>query len=202
MKLYTHATPSHERMLREFLIPSAIEFELRIGQSEQSGSGICGRKDFGASERGKVESMYRASLEPEGSIVLWCDADVQFFRPCVSRLIELLGDNDLAAQQANHELCAGFYVFRCNRRTRNLFDIILHDDISKYTNADQESLNIHKHLVRHRMLPIEEFWTVGPCKKVEIPYGIRIHHANWCRLDNKIRLLKRVRNIVRSQRSS
>lgn len=210
MKLWTYASPSHEPFLEEFLRPSSGEFSLHVARGEQAGSGIYGAEDWVESERGKIKAMLDACQEPNGTIVVWSDADVQLFAPCVDRLLEVLGTHDMAVQNNAGGGCAGFFVFRCNARTRALFKTIASDNTLHGERDDQVCMNENLGLVNWTLLPKDEFWSIGvhlgwrrwlgdedTLRQIGVPETIRVHHANWCvGFQEKLRLLYRVRDVV------
>jgi len=207
MKLYTHATPSHEGLLRNWLLPGASrEFEVVVGRSAQHGSGSFDTPGWGRNTHAKAETMYRAVAENPGQIVVWSDCDVQILRPVKDRLVELLDDADLACQHNGRGvLCSGFYVLRSNARTLRLFDRIRRSDLFDRRDTrttDQAAMNTWKRVVGYRLLPDDEFWSVGLAlgrlwdgtQPFDVPTTVRVHHANWTEgLRRKQELLEIVR---------
>ena len=124
MKLYTHVTATHVEMARRFLLPSASEFDVNMGTSKQAGQGSFGSRGWWDNVKAKARTMWRAVRDKPGDIIVWADADVQFFGPVKDRLVALLGDADIASQrEPGGAPCTGFYVARCNAHTRRLFEL-------------------------------------------------------------------------------
>ncbi|MEZ6099613.1 MAG: putative nucleotide-diphospho-sugar transferase [Pirellulaceae bacterium] len=221
MKLYTHASPSHESLLQEFLLPSAVEFdEVVVGRCSQASVDQYGLPGWGENTYEKARTMRRAVYECE-DLVVWADADVLFLAPAVERLIAELGDNDIAFQR-NYgvwKFCTGLWIARCDNRVRRLFDVIV--DMREYFERqgrdDQTAMNdvVGRSDVRTTFLSTSEFCTAGwqdgrwrewvperdPVPLV--PSTAIAFHANWCRgLESKRLLLEGVRSVcaTRSRR--
>lgn len=228
IKLYTHCTPSHEKILQHWLLPTAKEFEVVIGRSPQLGSGTIGKSGWGYNTKEKAKTMYWAVAENFGQIIVWADCDIQILRPIEKRLIELLGSYDIACQHDGlGSLCSGFFVTRSNQKTINLFKRIMESNRfneietkqSSRKNSlgnpnkptiettDQYVLNQIKDSVNYQLLPCDEFWMVPKTYKknddsFQIPKSIRIHHA--CRaigIKEKWQLLESVRKQFQQQKS-
>ncbi len=203
MRLYTHATPSHHELLNGWLLPTAsAEFDVIVGTSEQHGSGRYDDQDWGKNTHQKSRTMLRAVTENIGDVVVWSDCDVQILRPCRDRLLELLGDHDIAASRNDKGggLCSGFYVVRCTPETASFFDGIVNSDVfeegrrPKSSLTDQHVFNQNIATLDYVVLPGNEFW----CNRFPLDVqNIRVHHANWIiGVPNKIAALKEVRRAV------
>lgn len=201
MKLYTHATNSHEQMLKDWLLPEAQkEFEVFIGRSKQYGTGTFTDKEWGKNTKNKSRTMYRAVFDNMGDYIVWSDCDIQFFRPIKDRLLELVGDNDIGVMKNNdktNELCSGFFIAHCNEKTLKFFDNILNHNIfnNRRGNSLTDQLVFNELImqgdVSHVELPEDEFW----CKKFPLDLSkIRVQHANWIiGVDKKVAALKNIR---------
>lgn len=204
MKLYTHATPSHQVLLHEWLLPGAQkEFDVVVGTSPQYGRGHFDDKEWGRNTHHKAQTMYRAIAENINSdvpIIVWSDCDVQIIQPVKERLLELLDSNDIAIAKndAEGKLCSGFFIARCNEKTLWLFNKIRDSKIFKIrigrSVTDQAVLNQLIHNLKYVALPEDEFWS----KKFGPPSPrIRVHHANWIvGIQEKICELQCIRDYV------
>lgn len=211
MIVYTHCTPSHRPLRDEFLAPSAQRCGLPLvvygGEQIAEGGRFAGARWIEAMVD-KARSMQRAALEaPDGAPYIWADCDVQFLQPCADRLVELLGDCDLAAQAACEDvpLSAGFYIARATAATRALMAAILEHPalqpgFTRHKMSDQTALNALRELVRWRVLPRDEVFTVGAValkpwrgQPFRVPRGVLVHHADHCvGVDKKAELLRYV----------
>ncbi|MEZ6099361.1 MAG: putative nucleotide-diphospho-sugar transferase [Pirellulaceae bacterium] len=203
MKLFTHASPSHEQLLQSYLLPSTTEFtDVIIGRAPQAAAAEFGDPAWGRNTVHKALTMRRAVREcPD--FVVWADADVVFLRPSIDRLLECLGPHDIACQDDGGVLCSGLWIARCSVVTQTLFDCVCQDG-SFYrgqATTDQAALNhyIKQLRVSAVALPLDEFASAGYChgtwnewdgKPFTLPPTVRVFHANWCRgIPNKTRLL-------------
>jgi hypothetical protein len=160
--------------------------------------------------RAKVNFMQKICKENFGKIIVFADADLQFFGPFKKTLIEELGDLDMACQEdnllsASRKLCGGLMVCRCNENTLGFLGKMQ----QHFRIDDQITLNDQKNACNHKTLPIEKFFTVGHVlgnrwsKEVNfsIPKDILVHHASWALgIEDKIKLLEIVRKRVHNRR--
>ena len=201
--LCVHVTPTHIPMLTRFLLPSAAEFEQIVTyRAPQLGSSSYGGPDWGKNTQRKTHSMLHAVENYE--LVVWADADVLFVDRCYARLVELLGDADIACQDdGSGGFCTGFWIARRNDRTRHFFQQVASadqfynrqrsDDPKTWKTTDQAAANHFKKLVGLRVLPPEEFWSAGyhggswgawmrkarAVQDLPLPESVRMVHVNY-----------------------
>jgi hypothetical protein len=160
------------------------------------------------SERTKAKTVFmkKTCEENFGEVVVFADADLQFFGPLKETLIQELGDLDMVCQEddnwsASRKLCGGLMVCRCNERTLDLFGKMEEN----FRCDDQVTLNDQKDRCNHKTFPKEKIFTVGHVlgrrwdKEVHfsIPSQILVHHASWViGIENKIKLLEIVKGRV------
>ena len=219
MKLYTHASPSHESLLEEFLLPSAAEFaSIVIGRCPQASDDQYGMPKWGENTYEKARTMRRAVYECD-ELVVWADADVLFLAPAVEQLRAQLGEHDIRFQRDGRHYCTGMWIARCNGRVRQLFDSVLgmKEHFERPGCDDQTALNriIHRSGVKAVFLSTSNVCTAGyqngqwrqwapsEDRAPTIPGTAIVFHANWCRgLEVKRRLLGQVRALWQPPRSA
>lgn len=221
IKLYCLTTPSHKILKDKYFLPSIQDdFEIICEEMEQT----CETVKFMAegwtdTTLRKVDLIIRAIHENWGSLFIFSDVDIQFFKPIKNIILKLIQDNDLIIQKNNPEgvLCSGFFVCRGNQKTLDLWtdvrDMMAHDKSS----SDQITLNrcIKRHGKKNpynltwAYLPNTFFcggtftghlWTPG--RHLRIPHDIVMHHANWTRgIANKIAQLEYIKQRVEKLRA-
>jgi hypothetical protein len=202
MKLYTLFSESHRRLYEEYFKPTLPdEFELKLKSSDQ----LCETGDFmseGWSDICYQKVLYfkQACEENIGSMFIWADVDIQFFRPFKSLIITELGDADIACQNDfGDSHCSGLFICRANDETLKMFT----DMVNDYHREDQTTLNMHIHKVNHKFLS-SRFFNYGQSMGVtwegeefEVDESIVLHHANWTvGLASKIKMLDYVKSRI------
>jgi hypothetical protein len=163
MQLYTHVSPSHEVLYKDYFLPSAGEFEVTAFTGAQHGPGTWGKEQWQEGLRDKARSMLRAAESCKDDAWVWSDVDVMLFRPVAAMLLFELGDADLAVQDGGFgDLCSGFYIARNNPAVKQLLTRMVEDDAA-YQDllGDQRALNNHAHTVKTKLLPRNRFWSLG-----------------------------------------
>lgn len=205
MKLVTFYTKTHEKMLKDFLIPSITEdFEIHQGTGEQkSQNGSYFSIGFKESTRDKIVFLHKVLLESEeNEILLFSDVDIVFLKPIKEYLNNYL-NYDMVFQKGYDGLNTGFFILKNTIDVRNLLlDVInnchlYHDDQIalndiiqrhpeiKYTNFDDRVLSPAA-IIGYKI------WSGEP---LGIPEDTLVFHACWCAgVDNKIKLLSYVRD--------
>lgn len=219
MKLYALYTPSHEVLKDTFFLPSIKDdFDIVLEFCEQTcSSTVFMSNGWTDTTIRKVDLIIRAIEENWGEVFIFSDVDIQFFAPIEDIIVELMHDKDIIMQRNNPEgvLCTGFFACRANEKTLRLWSDVKKVMQKNKSHSDQISFNqcIKKKrkknpygLAWDYLPPI--FFGAGtlaaypgylwkPGRKLEIPQGIVIHHANWTRgVKNKIAQLKYVRKQV------
>jgi len=168
----------------------------------------------------KVDLIIRAIEESWGEIFIFSDVDIQFFAPIQDTILALMEGKDIVMQRNNPEgvLCTGFFACRAHEKTLRLWQDVKKTMQKKKINSDQNSFNqcIKKKSKKNPYglvwdyLPATFFgagtltaytgYLWHPGKKLPIPHGILMHHANWTKgVKNKIAQLKYVREEVRKR---
>lgn len=216
IKLYAIYTPSHEILKDHYFLPSLQDdFEIICEFCEQT----CSSAKF--MEEGwtqttirKVDLIIRAIEENWGSIFIFSDVDIQFFKPIQDIILMHMRNKDLIIQKnaPSGVLCSGFFVCRGNEKTLKLWTDVKRTMERWGSYSDQKALN---HCIKRKSeknpydivwdyLP-NSFFGAGtltgsgwrPGMSLPIPHDIVMHHANWTKgVKNKISQLNYVRDEV------
>jgi hypothetical protein len=216
MKMYALYTPSHEQLKDNFFLPSIQDdFDIVFEFCEQT----CPSAKFMSegwtdTTIRKVDLIIRAIQENWGSVFIFSDVDIQFFCPIKTTILKLMHNKDIIFQKNSPDgvLCSGFFACRGNEKTLQLWQDVKQLMQKNKLNSDQNSLNrcIKRHSKKN---PYNLVWdylpntffgggTLTGCewipgKRLSIPKGIMMHHANWTKgIKNKIAQLVYVRNVV------
>jgi hypothetical protein len=213
IRLYTFYTESHRQLLEEWFLPTIQDpLVVVVTKADQvTATGSFTDIGFGRTMAQKVEVIRQAlRTTREGEWFIYSDCDVQFFRPMLPRLMELMTPDLDAVFQSDRvdglELCAGFFACRNNARTRGFWDQVAKEMEDPAVDNDQPVVNQNKHLIGFSVLP-PEFFGAGtldsdrpgdslwaPGRKLTVPPRIIMHHANWCLgLEHKVAQLIHVR---------
>lgn len=211
MKIYTHYSDSHKLMYDNFKqtlrgIYSKEEATIRClyhPQTTQSGSFMT---------HGWLDSMeYKLNLildaidENKDGWFIFADCDVQFFKPFIKDLENILQNADIACQEDRGSLCAGFFACQSNIKTLNLFKTIKSN--FRHLVNDQVALNELHHLATSKMLDNKKYFTIGNVfnnlngtfnwdnyTNITPPKEMIMHHANYVvGVENKQKLLSMIK---------
>ena len=145
--------------------------------------------------------------------VAWVDTDVLFIRECSDRLLELLGDNDLVAMDDGEgNISCGLVVYASNDNVIELTDKIAKDQASydRGIQCDQEAINKYRNMVKWKLLPKDEFFSVAywigsapiigwrPTNEI-IPDNVRVIHATSVFANEKIPVLESIRAMLKGR---
>tara|TARA_R110000751_G_scaffold81180_1_gene163732 strand:- start:606 stop:1253 length:648 start_codon:yes stop_codon:yes gene_type:complete len=215
MKVYTFLAEAQKFMYENYFLsslPKDFEPHATIHTEPYVDFGVT---PFSERTRSKLHFMAKACEENFGEIIVFADADVQFFGLIEKTLIEELGDFDIACQQGGiftyFSLCPGFFVCNCNTATLKLFN-----NMKKFFRTDDQfSLNEQKWICKYKCLSPSKFFTIGhvlylnnnnKSKRWEegvdftVPNTILMHHASGVTtLDKKLKLLDIVRTKVNNR---
>ena len=216
MKVYTLLTQTHKFIFETYFLPSykAInknkQFELYVGQSKQIGeTGEYGEAGFKETMINKVKMLIDVIEKNKNSFILYCDADIQFFKGFETDIlkynntsVDLYIQNDSGPRFADSPiLCAGFMIINCTTKTLAFFKKIL--SIIHHFEHDQYALNCIRNEINWVLLPSEKYYTISYNTNnnvwqgehyENIPSGILMHHANWVKgIQNKIKLLEYIK---------
>jgi hypothetical protein len=147
IRLYAIYTPSHERMMREYFLPSIQDdFELILDSySQECQSGNFMQSGWNKTMLHKVEILIRGIRENWGEIFIHSDVDIQFFRPALPEILQAMKGKDVVCQQDRPEgnLCAGFIVCRGNEKTLRLWQDIYNALLNAGSGANDQTLLNH-----------------------------------------------------------
>ena len=215
MKIYTFLAEAQKFMYENYFLsslPKDLEPHATIHTEPYVDYGVT---PFGERTRSKLHFMAEACKENFGEIIVFSDADVQFFGPIKKILIEELDDFDIACQQGGiftyFSLCPGFFVCKCNDMTLKLFD-----NMKKFFRIDDQfSLNEQKWICKYKCLSPTRFFTIGQVLYLNnkskskrwqegvdfmVPETILMHHASGVvTLEKKLKLLDVVRMKVNNK---
>lgn len=122
-KCISMATPSHEILERDWFRPSFKDncpLEVFHSGKVERCNGLWGSASFNTAIYDKTKFIMQQVARHQGEMLLWADVDIQFFEPVLPKLEALMGDNDMIFQKdchLFHEICAGFFVTRCTKKT-------------------------------------------------------------------------------------
>jgi len=188
-RLYTIVSPSHRPIYDEWFRPSLHDpFQLNVRFISQIGSREehqCGTAAFNRTMLAKARLMLEAIERNMGTVFIYSDVDIQFFRPAGAAIDAAIEGHDVACQldaplhmtreahpDFSGHLCAGFLVCRAGAATRALWHDILRYLEERPDRHDQHALNDllngltghprpNPYGVRWRYLP-ESFFGPGP----------------------------------------
>ncbi|MGH7897955.1 MAG: putative nucleotide-diphospho-sugar transferase, partial [Candidatus Binatia bacterium] len=145
MKLYALYSPSHERLLREWFLPSLKDdFELVIREIPQwVPEGRWGEDGWMKAMRAKVELILEACAQSDRQPFVHSDVDVQFFRPVKGAIEEALRDHDIVFQRDDPRgmVCCGFFAAYPGPAVAALFRRVLAALTTSSKLHDQELVN-------------------------------------------------------------
>ena len=186
------------------LIPNTIEQYTKDGNYYDKG--------FNRAMKEKIKIIISNIDTFDENLMVFADADIQFFGDFSNYIKNDIGDYDIMFQDDILCLCAGFMVFKQTEDVKKFFINVYnithnfeHDQvaINHLINTDQHNLKVKK-------LDRETFFTIGSATKakqwngetnLEIPKNILVHHANWTvGNDNKIKLLNYIRDEITTLR--
>jgi len=203
MNLYTCYTDSHTElfeMMKSSLEKTNPDINLKVVKFSQD----CETGDFMKAGWNKtMEKKMDLILDSlnQDEVFIHCDADVYFFKPIKERLIEELGDFDIAFQDDSISgLCCGFFIAKSSPKMVALWEDVKRNIVT--FGNDQNALNmiIRRHPIKFKMLS-RSFFTFGHIgagawnnHEFEFDRGIHVAHANWTiGVQNKINLLNYMR---------
>lgn len=210
MNIYSCYTDSHFelfQMMKESLEKTNPDLNLISEKFPQD----CETGNFG--EKGWSDTMHRKtgqilSAIKNEDVFIYTDADVYFLKPFKDKILEELGDYDIALQDDSISgLCTGFWIAKSSDRIYNLW-LDAKNNIERFGN-EQNALTslIHRHPIRWKMLSRSTVFTYGHLglgiwnnNSFEFDRNIAVAHANWTvGIENKTNLIKYIRNKIENQ---
>lgn len=149
MRLYTLVTPSHEALYQQWLVGSLQDPYTCIAErapqlcpkSQYKSPGWC------ATVRQKIGYIRQIISRGEDDVFIFCDADIQCFRPMDAEVHAAIASADLVLQRNTHgcEVCTGFMICRSNPRTLAFWQCVQETMERHPSFGDQDSVNYLLH---------------------------------------------------------
>lgn len=179
VKLYSIYTDEMLDLKNTFLESVKDDWDLTLDRFEGGGHVL----DEGWYDILKDRTVYIVNKIKEnmGQVIVWCDIDVQFFRPCIQFIEEAIKDKDIVFldEGRNGHVNCGFVVIRCNEKTLALYEKVLQTDLKKHRLGDQGIINwmlLHEPTdLNWGVLP-KQFWARS--QGGVPPKDAVMHHAN------------------------
>lgn len=214
MKLYAYYTEEMSQLKDLFFNSIKDDWDINIEKWDSfDGNSNFGSEQFRLITTKKLYFLLEKIKENIGSIIIYSDVDIQFFRSCNNIILDLIDGNDLLFQSekvnSNKVINSGFIVIRCNENTLKMFkecsDMRIDKNVTSY--FDQTILQYYittNTYIRWTVLPIEFY---NRSFGVAIPQNIVLHHATCTEpktingreissLEQKIKQLEAVRNEI------
>lgn len=224
MKFLTFFTKSHSYLYEKYFLPS---IKKSIGSPHiityECGDQYCQsstyhQKGWARTQAEKLKFVVdTCKVSNEGEILVFCDADIIFFKDFRADIAKRLDGYDMVCQRSyskdliqtinnklvKHSMCSGFYAFRNNVKMRVFLDTVQKSIISD-NNADQYYFNLYKDMINFDILPDSYpntgFFTMGKVyDNNEIGLDklstINLLHCNWTiNYNEKVKLMDKVYN--------
>jgi hypothetical protein len=209
LKIFTFFSKSHI-LLHDLFIESIKRtnpnLKVQSDLIEQFGKGVFMDDGWERSMSKKLDQIIKACESEE--IFIHSDSDVYFFRDIEKKILEELGDFDIAFQDDGYVgLCMGFFVCRPNKKVIDLFKSVK-SILSNFEGHDQNALNsiISSSGVRYKKLS-HFFFNYGQKngktwegEDFDVDPNILILHANWViGVENKLKLIYKVKQKIDTQ---
>jgi hypothetical protein len=208
MKLYTFYSESHKYLYDLFLdsIHKTNSFiDINVDILDQQGSGSFMESGWESTMGKKLDQIIRAC--EEGDIFIHSDSDVIFLRNIEEKILEELGDFDIAFQDDGVVgLCMGFFICKPNTEITSLFKKVK-EILPSFKGHDQNALNsiIQNYNIKYKKLS-HLFFNYGQTRSrvwngedFEVAEDILVFHANWTiGTENKIKLINKIKNKIGS----
>ncbi len=222
MKLFCQYSPSHEVLFEEYFKPSVEkfrEFELIAAFNKEQ---VCPTGEYNSpgwleAMAAKVLFWQCAITKNMGDLIVCCDVDMQFIKPCKFFLtwqmgvrqaqggpFDILFQKSLGKDERQRPVCPGFFIARCTPQLRELFNVIENQCYEKSITDEQPAVNRflkrRKHGLKWGVLPADEIWQPGyhdQPQQLKPPTQIMVHHANFCRgVGAKIIQLEHIKQVT------
>lgn len=214
IKFCTFFTNSHLSLYKEFMnsFPYEEGVDLIIRYLPQESDGVYESDSWNKTMFKKMVYIvdYLKKLK-EDEYLIHADIDICFYKNFKTDLMSLLNqfNGDILFQNDGYELSMGFFICKKNEKIISLMEYI-RDNLNQFA-QDQKALNvlIPRSGIKYGILP-ERYYNFGPYngfKRWEpnidnfyVPRDIILHHANWTvGIENKLNLIKKVKEIVKKQ---
>jgi hypothetical protein len=185
MKIFCCYTPSHNTLYHDDFVPTIpAGFMLQSEVIEMFGEGHYDSPQFVPCVGKKVDLILQSLREHAGSVIIWSDVDIQFYRLTPDLATAELGDRDIAFQAAGvpaYDINSGFFICRCNQPVVQFFEKVRHSLCHENAGEIEER-------VINKLLPTlsdsELSWCMLPRRfyarsnKWPPPRDLVLHHAN------------------------
>lgn len=226
IKAHTLFTPSHEKLLKDYLLDSFIyspKIDLTIINKPQ----LCETAEFGSSGwkatmRYKADCFYENLRRcNEDEIFMFIDPDIVIYRDFCDDIIQKMeGFDALFQNDGPGGINTGFFAVKNNKLTRSFFNTV-RNNLEHFDEEQRTANYLLRNLEQYPSIAIKwgflpwEYWTYGQIagqwdgkdglkghwfntdKTFLIPKDIFIHHGNWTRsFDDKYKILDTVRTRI------
>ena len=209
MKLITFYSKSHECLVRRLLNSCIGEFDVKVHEIPQRGTGYFRSPGYRETMVDKLKIIREEATED----FIFADADIVFLRPSLKIILEEMSSFDILFQNdgPHRPFCAGLFVMKINEGTLRFLDTWISKSEFKltgpnefgYDEDDQDVLNggiIQTSKLSYGKLSLR---FTNPChlmgnhnlplwdgRKLDFPSEILVFHANWTEgIENKIKLM-------------
>lgn len=219
VKLITFYSDTHQHLYEKYFLESfdkylKDEFILLDKKITQiSKTGFYNEYGFGETMKEKIKHIIDSMDENSNQMCVFSDCDVEFLGEMKEDLTNQLDGFDIKLQNDVTNLCAGFFTFIQNKKTKKLFENIL-QAFEDYTFNGVLKKGIDDQVLLNRLISKVEGLRYGTLDKkyfnvaqslgpkrwsgenFRIPEDIIMFHSNWTvGLENKVKLLDKTREI-------
>ncbi len=185
MKIFCCYTPSHNKLYHDDFLPTIpAGFTVQSEIIEMFGEGHYDSPQFVPCVVKKVALILQSLREHAGSVIIWSDVDIRFYRLTPDLALAELGERDIVFQAAgvpSYDINSGFFICRCNQRVIDFFERVRHALLNECAGEIEER-------VINKLLPTlsddELSWCMLPrpfyarSNKWPPPRDLVLHHAN------------------------
>lgn len=219
VKLITFHSETHRNLYENYFLKSfnkylKNEFVLLDKKITQiSKTGVYYEDGFRETMKEKIKHIVDSMDENSNQMCVFSDCDVEFFGEMKEDLTNQLDGFDIKLQNDVTNLCAGFFTFIQNKKTKKLFENIL-QAFEDYTFNGVLKKGIDDQVLLNRLISKVEGLRYGTLDKkyfnvaqslgpkrwngenFRIPEDIIMFHSNWTvGLENKVKLLDKTREM-------
>jgi len=187
MKLYSFYTPSHERLVHEWFLPSIRgRYDVTVKKCEQIGpteNHVYRTREFNQTMAFKVELILEAIRENWNQVFLYSDVDVQFLGPTEEVILKRIQGRDLVFQRNTPTkwVCPGFFACVGSKTTLRLWEAVRRHMQRQLDQDDQDVLNDLLWKKHSRRIHLNRFARAGFMEHVSRVNGCAIR---WDYLPN------------------
>lgn len=208
MKIFCCYTPSHNTLYYDDFLPTIpAGFTLQSELIQMFGEGHYDSPQFVPCVVQKVNLILQSLRQNAGSVIIWSDVDIQFYRLTPEIALAELGDRDIAFQAAGvpvDEINSGFFICRCNERVIQFFEEVKRSLCNECAGEIEERVIIK---LLPRLCDDELSWCMLPRRfyarsnRWPPPRALVLYHANSTPGANGVELKhRRLREVALLQR--